>query len=617
MGNDGGGPGSVRLASAAGRWVLAVAVLGEAMVLLEATVVNVALPSIGRDLHADAAGLQWTLNGYVLTLAALVLAAGSLSDIYGRRRVFTLGTAVFVAASALCAAAPTIQLLIAARFVQGVGGALLTPGSLAMIDALFHPDDRLRAIGAWAALTAVAAAVGPPVGGYLTDAVSWRAVFLINLPLGVLVIIAAILRVPETRDPTRAGGLDLRGAALAMLAIAGACFALIQAGGGLTPAVITAAAVSLAAAGTFAAVEPRSGHPMLPLELFRSRQFASATVLALVAYAALGGVIFLFVAFLQITLGYTALQAGAATLPITALMLILSRPSGAIAQRIGPRIPLAIGAVLTGAGLLLMAQIHVGDAYLTGVLPSLVVFGVGLAALITPITATVLASVGSRHSGIASAVNNAFSRLGQMIAVAALPLAAGLSGAAFENPARMAAGFPVAMTIAAGMSFAAALLAWTTIRDDALNRPDADGEANGGGSPAVPPTTLRGGRDPAGRVAQPGAQFPPADGQGVLTTTHPEAEGRGFQPSPAGVPVSRPAAPGGPGMSYASSAGRHRLTSGQDVRRGVEVPVVPGSAGRARPLPGAQAQLREPVPARRAGLGRRVPPVGHDQVPAR
>ncbi len=462
-GNEGGGPGSVRLASAAGRWVLAVAVLGEAMVLPEATVVNVALPSIGRDLRAGVAGLQWTLDGYVLTLAALVLAAGSLSDIYGRRRVFTLGTAVFVAASALCAVAPTIQLLVAARFVQGAGGALLTPGSLAIIGAVFHPDDRLRAIGAWAGLTAVAAAIGPPVGGYLTDAVSWRAVFLVNLPVGTFVIIAAVLRVPETRDLTRAGGLDLRGAALATLAIAGACFALIQASGGLTPAVITAAAVSLAAAGTFAAVEPRSGHPMLPLELFRSRQFAAATVLALVAYAALGGVIFLFVAF-------------------------LSRPSGAIAQRIGPRIPLAIGAVLTGAGLLLMAQIHVGDRYLTGVLPSLAVFGVGLAALITPITAVVLASVGSRHSGIASAVNNAVSRLGQMIAVAALPLAAGLSGAAFENPARMAAGFPVAMTIAAGTSLAAALLTWTTISDNALSRP---GAGTGPAAKDLPPSLQR------------------------------------------------------------------------------------------------------------------------------
>ena len=272
-GNEDGGPGSVRLASAAGRWVLAVAVLGEVMVLLEATVVNVALPAISRDLGGGVAGLQWTLDGYVLTLAALILPAGSLSDLYGRRRVFTLGVGAFVAASALCTAAPTIQLLVAARFVQGAGGALLTPGSLAIIDAVFHPDDRTRAIGAWAGLTAVAAAVGPPVGGYLTDALSWRAVFLINVPVGVFVVAAAV---------------------------------------------------------------------------------ASATVLALVTCAALGGVIFLFVAFLQISLGYTALQAGAATLPVTIALLIGSRPSGAITQRIGPRIPLTAGAILTGAGLLLM-----------------------------------------------------------------------------------------------------------------------------------------------------------------------------------------------------------------------------------------------------------------------
>jgi EmrB/QacA subfamily drug resistance transporter len=369
VGNEGGGPGSVRLASAAGRWVLAVAVLGEAMTLLEATVVNVALPSIGRDLGADITGLQWTLNAYVLTLAALVLAAGSLSDIYGRRRMFILGVVVFVAASALCAAAPTIELFVAARFVQGVGGALLTPGSLAIIDAVFHPDDRTRAIGAWAGLGAVAGAIGPLAGGYLTDAVSWRAIFLINLPLGAFVIVAAVVKVPETRDPTRAGGLDLPGAALAMLAIAGVCFSLIQASGGLTPAVIAALVAGLGAAGIFVAVERRARHPMLPLEMFRSRQFASAIALALVTYAALGGVIFLFVAFLQVTLGYTALQAGAATLPITILLLTLSGPSGAIAGRIGPRIPLTAGAVLTGAGLLLMARIRPGDSYLPAVRP--------------------------------------------------------------------------------------------------------------------------------------------------------------------------------------------------------------------------------------------------------
>ena len=303
---------------------------------------------------------------------------------------------------------------------------------------------------------------------------SWRAVFLINLPLGAFVIVAAVLHVPETRDPTRAGRLDLPGAALATLAIGGVCFALTEASGGLTPAVVAASAAGLAAAAAFVAVERRAANPMLPLELFRSRQFASANLLALVTYAALGGVIFLFVAFLQVTLGYTPLQAGAATLPITLLLLTLSSPSGAIAQRIGPRVPLTVGAVVTGAGLLLMAQLHPGDRFLTAVLPSLIVFGVGLGTLITPITATVLASVDSRHSGIASAVNNALSRLGQMIAVAGLPLAAGLSGSAFEDPARMAAGFPVAMTVAAGASFAAALLAWTTISSDVLSRSGTD-----------------------------------------------------------------------------------------------------------------------------------------------
>jgi EmrB/QacA subfamily drug resistance transporter len=493
-GSESQGDGSVRLASAAGRWVLAVAVLGDAMILLEATVVNVSLPAIGRDLGASVAGLQWTLNGYVLTLAALVLVCGSLSDTYGRRRIFILGTVVFVGASALCGAAPTIGLLVAARFVQGIGGALLTPGSLAIIEAVFHPDDRTRAIGAWAGLGAVAGAIGPSVGGYLTDAVSWRAVFLINLPLGAFVVVAAIRHVPETRDPTRAGGLDLRGAALATLAIAGPCFALTEASSGLTPAVVTAVAVGLGAAAAFVAVERRARDPMLPLELFRSRQFASANLLALVTYAALGGVIFLFVAFLQVSLGYTAVQAGAATLPVTVLLLALSTPSGAIAQRIGPRIPLTTGAVLVGAGLLLMARIHPGDKFLPGVLPALIVFGVGLGVLITPITATVLASVDSRHSGIASAVNNALSRLGQMIAVAALPLAAGLSGSAFENPARMAAGFPVAMTVAAGVSFAAALLAWTTISSDVLSRSGPDtpsGPDTRPGPKELPPSLRR------------------------------------------------------------------------------------------------------------------------------
>ena len=487
-GDSAGGYGSVRLASASGRWVLAVAVLGEAIALLEATVVNVSLPAIGRDLGADFAGLQWTLNGYVLTLAALILLGGSLGDRYGRRRVFNLGVVLFLVASALCAAAPSIELLIVARFLQGVGGALLIPGSLAIIDAVFHPEDRLRAIGAWAGLGAIAGAIGPLVGGFLTDALSWRAVFLVNLPLGIFVVAAANRHVPETRDPTLSGRLDLRGAALATLGLGSVCFALIQASEGETGVVIAALAVGLMASGAFIRAEQRSLHPMLPLEVFSSRQFASANLLALLTYTALGGVIFLFVAFLQATLGYTALEAGAATLPITILLAVLSTPSGALAQRIGPRIPLAIGALLTGAGLLLMSRIEAGDEYFPAVMPSLIVFGLGLAAVITPITATVLATVDSRHSGIASGVSNAVSRVGQLVAVALLPLAAGLSGADFQNPAAMADGFPVAMTVAAGASFAASLLAWTTISDDVLSRPVAGARQ---GAMELPPTVSR------------------------------------------------------------------------------------------------------------------------------
>ncbi|HEY1518167.1 MAG TPA: MFS transporter [Solirubrobacteraceae bacterium] len=465
--------GLVRLASARGRWVLAVAVLGEAMTLVEATVVNVSLPSLGRDLGVGFAGLQWILDGYVLTLASLILLGGSLGDRYGRRRVLNLGVLVFLLASTLCAAAPSVGWLIFARFLQGVGGALLIPATLAIIDAVFHPDDRLRAIGAWAGFGAIAGAIGPLLGGYLTDAISWRAVFLVNLPIGILVIAAANRHVPETRDPTVTGGLDFGGAMLAALGIGSICFALIQAAQGPAGAPIVAVVVGTVAFAAFLWVERHGQHPMLPLEIFSSQQFASANLVALLSYAALGGVMLLFVAFLQATLGYTALQAGAATLPITLVLMALSVPSGALAQRIGPRIPLTLGSFLTGAGLLLMSRIKVGDAYFTAVMPALLVFGAGLATIITPLTATVLASVDARHAGIASGVNNSLSRLGQLLGVAALPLAAGLSGADFQNAAAMANGFPIAMSVAGAGCFAAALLSWTTISNDALDQPVA------------------------------------------------------------------------------------------------------------------------------------------------
>ena len=343
--------------SAAGRWVLAVAVLGSGMAFLDGTVVNVALPDIGRDLGASTSSLQWVLNGYLLTLASLILLGGSLGDRHGRRRIFVLGVGLFTAASLLCAAAPTSELLIAARLLQGVGGALLTPGSLAMIESSFRPADRARAIGAWSGLGGVAAALGPLLGGYLVGSVSWRAIFLINLPLGILVVAMASRHVPETRDPTSSGHLDLLGAVLAALGLAGTTYALIEAPGQGVSALIALTGIGgIVALAAFLLAERRTPNPMMPLETFSSRQFSAANLVTFVVYAALGGVFFLLVAFLQISLGYSPIEAGAASLPVTVLMLLLSARSGALAQRIGARIPLTAGPLviaLAVAGLLL------------------------------------------------------------------------------------------------------------------------------------------------------------------------------------------------------------------------------------------------------------------------
>jgi EmrB/QacA subfamily drug resistance transporter len=449
--------------------VLAVAVLGSGMVFLDGTVVNVALPEIGRDLDASTSALQWVLNGYLLTLASLILLGGSLGDRYGRRRMFIAGASLFTVASLLCAVAPTVEALIAARLLQGVAGALLTPGSLAMIEAGFRPDDRARAIGAWSGLGGVATAVGPLLGGYLVDAVSWRAIFLINLPLGIFVVAMAARHVPETRDPTAHGPLDGRGALLAALGLAGTTYALIEAPEGMNAAVAAAGAGGVAALAAFLAVERRSPNPMMPLSMFSSRQFSAANLVTFVVYAALGGVFFLLVAFLQISLGYSAIEAGAASLPVTLLMLLFSARSGALAQRIGPRIPLTVGPLVIAAGTLLMAAIDPGDSYITSVLPAVLVFGAGLTLVVAPVTATVLAAADANRSGIASGINNAVSRVGGLIAVAGLPLIAGLTGDAFYDPAEMADGFRTAMIACAGLSVAGGLLAWLTISDDVLH----------------------------------------------------------------------------------------------------------------------------------------------------
>ncbi len=450
--------------SAGGRWLLAVAVAGSGMAFLDGTVVNVALPDIGRDFGASTSDLQWILNGYLLTLASLILLGGSLGDRYGRRRVFVLGVGVFTAASLLCAVAPSVELLIAARLLQGVGGALLTPGSLALIEASFRAGDRARAIGAWSGLGGVATAFGPLLGGYLIGAISWRAIFLINLPIGALVIWAAIRHVPESWDPMASGRLDLGGAVLAALGLAGTTYALIEAPGqGASAAILVTGIGGVLALIAFFVGERRSSNPMLPLEIFSSRQFSAANAVTFVVYAAFGGFFFLLVAFLQISMDYTPIEAGAASLPVTFLMLLLSARAGALAQRIGARLPLTVGPLIVALGLAWMTQIEPGDSYLTAILPPVLVFGLGLTLVVAPVTATVLAAADTRHSGIASGVNNAVARVASLLAVAVLPIVAGLTGDSFYDPAKMTDGFQMAMLACAGLAALGGLLAWFTI----------------------------------------------------------------------------------------------------------------------------------------------------------
>jgi EmrB/QacA subfamily drug resistance transporter len=462
--------------SPAGRWLLAVTIAGSGMAFLDGTVVNVALPKIGEDLHASTSALQWILNGYLLTLASLILLGGSLGDRLGRRRVFQAGVALFTVASLLCAVAPTTELLIFARLIQGVGGALLTPGSLAIIEASFRPADRARAIGAWSGLGGVATAFGPLLGGWLIGAISWRAIFVINLPIGIFVALAAARHVPESRDPSVTGKLDSTGAILTAVGLGGSTYALIEApeGGGL--AVAVTAVIGVASLIGFFVHEHRTPNPMLPLGIFRSRQFSAANAVTFVVYAALGVVFFLLVSFLQISMGYTPIEAGSASLPVTVLMLLGSARAGELAQRIGPRIPLTFGPLVIAAGLLLMLRINPGDSYVSTVLPAVIVFGLGLTLVVAPVTATVLAAVDSSHAGIASGVNNTVARVAGLLAVAVIPSLAGITGDKFYEPSAMTDGFHTGMAICAALSLFGAAVAWTTISSDVLHaEPEPDG----------------------------------------------------------------------------------------------------------------------------------------------
>lgn len=466
---------ALRLATSQGRWVVAAAVLGSAVAMLTGTVVNVALPAIAGDLGADTTGVQWILNSYLLTLAALILLGGGLGDRYGRRRIFVWGTVVFAVASAACAAAPTLGLLLAARALQGVGAALLTPVALALLEASFVKEDRSAAIGAWSGLGGVAAAVGPLLGGLLLEVAGWRLLFLVNLPVCLAAVAIAVRHVPETRDDTVDRRLDVPGAVTGVVALAGITYGGIQLGAGLTTPVAAAFAVGLAAAVAFVLVEHRSPAPLVPPGVFTNRQFAATNVLTFVVYAALSAVFFLLVVYLQVVLGFSPLEAGAATLPATGLLLVGSSRAGRLATRIGPRLPLTVGSVLLAAGMLLYARLGPDSGYAPDVLTGVVVFGCGLVLLVAPVTAAVLAAADERHAGVASGINNAVARVAGLLAVAVLPVAAGLGGADLGDAALLEVGFSRAMTIAAALALTGAVLAWTTV-DPALTVPEAPAE---------------------------------------------------------------------------------------------------------------------------------------------
>jgi EmrB/QacA subfamily drug resistance transporter len=450
--------------SSQGRWVLAAAVLGSGMAMLDGTVVNIALRAIGDDLGASLPQLQWVVNAYLLVLASLILVGGSLGDHLGRRRVFMIGVGWFATASALCGIAQSPTQLIGARLLQGVGAALLTPGSLAMIQASFRSVDRARVIGRWAGLGGVAAAIGPLLGGWIVDNASWRWIFLINVPVAVFVLATTARHVPESRDPQAARSFDVLGAGLGAAGLGGATYALIEAGSAPAAYVVVAAVVGTAGLLLFVVFERRHRDALVPMHLFASRTFSVVNGLTLLVYGALGAMLFFLVLQLQVVTGWSPLAAGLATLPMTLVMLLLSARMGALAARTGPRLPLSVGPVLCGAGVLLLREAGVGTSYATGVLPGMLVFAGGLVLLVAPLTSTVLAASPDRYAGIASGINNAVARTGSLLAVAALPALVGVGGEDYRQPAVFDAGYRQAMLVCAVLLLAGGAVAAVGLR---------------------------------------------------------------------------------------------------------------------------------------------------------
>jgi EmrB/QacA subfamily drug resistance transporter len=404
------------------RLTLIATILGSTVVFLDGTVVNVALPSIGDDLNAGLAGQQWVVEAYLLTMVSLLLVGGSLGDQFGRRRMFVAGLLGFGATSALCAVAPSDEFLVGARALQGVAGALLVPGSLAIVAATFEGAERGRAVGTWTAWTGIATVLGPAGGGALIGLLSWRAIFWVNLPLIAATVMLTLNAVEESRDPDAFRGIDWTGIALSAAGLGGPVFALIEqpTHGWSEPLVWVPLIAGIACFAFFLLHEARARHPMLDLGLFRIRNFAVANVTTLAAYAGLIGGLFFVGLYLQQVVGYTPLEAGLATTPISILLFVLSPRFGRLASGTGPRLPMTAGPIVAGLGLLLMLRVGSDADYLTDVLPAIVVFGLGLAATVAPLTATVLDSVEERRVGIASGVNNGVSRVAGLLAIAVL-----------------------------------------------------------------------------------------------------------------------------------------------------------------------------------------------------
>ena len=451
------------LRSVRGRITLFTVTLGSGVAMLDGTVVNIALRRIGTDLGASLAQLQWVSNGYMLSLAALILVGGALGDRLGRRLTYLTGVAGFAVGSALCAFAQSPLELIVFRVLQGVAAALLAPGALAIIQASFRKEDRPAAIGTWAGAAGIAVAIGPFLGGFLVEHAGWRWVFAINLPLCAVVLLLG-LRMPESLDDEAPRHFDYQGALAGILALGATTYLLTSWRGLPGLVVLVVALVALSAWGVFVLLERRPA-AMAPLSMFRSRVFSAANAMTLLVYGALGSVLFFLVLQLQVTVGYDAIGAGVSTLPIPVVMLLLSSRSSVIASRTGPRVPMTVGPLVCASGAFLLSRVDAGSSYWTGVFPGITLFALGLAALVSPLTVAVLAAAPDRHAGVASGINNAVARAGTLLAVAALPAIVGLAGAEYRDPTALTAGYHSALLLASGMLAVGGVISWLGLHE--------------------------------------------------------------------------------------------------------------------------------------------------------